>query len=296
MDLPFAGVLADMESEGVAIDVPYLKDMQDELGGQLSTLESQVEELAGQKFNLNAPQQLAKVLFEDLRLPVGKRTKTGYSTDADTLEALRDKHDIIPAILEHRQLSKLKSPYADALPQLVDPLSGRGHTSFGQASTATGRLSSSNPNRMNIPIRTELGQRIRRAFKAGRPDHATVSAHYSQIELRIAAHLSGEPKRMAINFPMQSLAADIIKIAMVRLQREIEADQIEGRMLLQVHDELLFEVPRSEVDQFAEKVPRIMTGAYELETGIEVEMRVGPNWADVKKLAVVRAAAPHSPR
>jgi DNA polymerase-1 len=407
IELPLAGVLADMESEGVAIDVPYLKEMQEELAGQLSAIETEVEEVAGQKFNLNAPQQLAKVLFEDLRLPVGKRTKTGYSTDADTLEALREKHPIIGLILEHRQLSKLKSTYVDALPQLVDPLSGRVHTSFGQASTATGRLASSNPNLMNIPIRTELGQRIRRAFKAGRPDHVMVSADYSQIELRIAAHLSGDPmllgafaagqdihtataaavfkipieqvdpnqrrlakvanfgsiygqgeyglsqqlgitgdvareflgqywstysrlreylddvrrkareegfvvsatgrrraipdlrspnfqlrgaaERMAINFPMQSLAADIIKIAMVRLHREIEADEIEGRMLLQVHDELLFEVPRSEVDQFAEKVPRIMTGAYELETGIEVEMRVGPNWADMKKLAVVRA-------
>jgi DNA polymerase-1 len=407
IELPLAGVLADMESEGVAIDVPYLKDMQDELGGQLAAIEAEVEQVAGQKFNLNAPQQLAKVLFEDLRLPVGKRTKTGYSTDADTLEALRDKHPIVGLILEHRQLSKLKSTYVDALPQLVDPLSGRVHTSFGQASTATGRLSSSNPNLMNIPIRTELGQRIRRAFKADRTDHVLVSADYSQIELRIAAHLSGDPvllaafaagqdihtataaavfkipietvdanqrrlakvanfgsiygqgeyglsqqlgitgdvareflaqywstysrlkdyldevrrkareeglvvsatgrrraipdlrspnfqlrsaaERMAINFPMQSLAADIIKIAMVRLQREIEADQIEGRMLLQVHDELLFEVPKSEVDQFAEKVPRIMTGAYELETGIEVETKVGPNWADMQKLAVVRA-------
>ena len=407
IELPLAGVLADMESEGVAIDVPYLKQMQDELGSQLAAIELEVEQVAGQKFNLNAPQQLAKVLFEDLRLPVGKRTKTGYSTDADTLEALREKHPIVGLILEHRQLSKLKSTYVDALPQLVDPLSGRVHTSFGQASTATGRLSSSNPNLMNIPIRSELGQRIRRAFKAGRPDHVMVSADYSQIELRIAAHLSGDPKllgafaagqdihtataaavfkipiesvnsdqrrlakvanfgsiygqgeyglsqqlgitgdvareflaqywstysqlkeyldevrrkareegfvvsatgrrraipdlrspnfqlrsaaeRMAINFPMQSLAADIIKIAMVRLQREIEADQIEGRMLLQVHDELLFEVPRSEVDQFAEKVPRIMTSAYELETGIEVETKVGSNWADMKKLAVVRA-------
>ena len=407
IELPLAGVLADMESEGVAIDVPYLKQMQDELGAQMVAIESKVEQEAGQKFNLNAPQQLAKVLFEDLRLPVGKRTKTGYSTDADTLEALREKHPIVGLILEHRQLSKLKSTYVDALPQLVDPLTGRVHTSFGQASTATGRLASSNPNLMNIPIRTELGQRIRRAFKAGRPDHVMVSADYSQIELRIAAHLSGDPmllgafaagqdihtataaavfkipiesvdpnqrrlakvanfgsiygqgeyglsqqlgipgdvareflaqywstysrlkeyldevrrkareeglvvsatgrrraipdlrspnfqlrgaaERMAINFPMQSLAADIIKIAMVRLQREIEADEIEGRMLLQVHDELLFEVPQSEIDQFAEKVPRLMTGAYELETGIEVEMKVGPNWADMKKLAVVRA-------
>src|SRR5437773_1701036 len=401
------GGLADMETEGVAIDVPYLKQMQEELGSQLAAIETEVEEVAGQKFNLNAPQQLAKVLFEDLRLPVGKRTKTGYSTDADTLEALREKHPIVGLILEHRQLSKLKSTYVDALPQLVDPLSGRVHTSFGQASTATGRLSSSNPNLMNIPIRTELGQRIRRAFTAGRAGHVLISADYSQIELRIAAHLSGDPKmlaafaagqdihtataaavfkvpiesvdpnqrrlakvanfgsiygqgeyglsqqlgisgdvardflkeywstysklreyldavkqkareeglvvsatgrrraipdlrspnfqlrsaaeRMAINFPMQSLAADIIKIAMVRLHREIDADQVEGRMLLQVHDERLFEVPRLELDQFAEKVPRIMTGAYELETGIEVETKVGPNWADMKKLAVVRA-------
>jgi DNA polymerase-1 len=407
IELPLAGVLADMESEGVAIDVPYLKEMQDELAAQLAAIESEVEQVAGEKFNLNAPQQLAKVLFEDLRLPVGKRTKTGYSTDADTLEALRDKHPIVGLILEHRQLSKLKSTYVDALPQLVDPLSGRVHTSFGQASTATGRLASSNPNLMNIPIRTELGQRIRRAFKAARPSHLMVSADYSQIELRIAAHLSGDPmllgafaagqdihtataaavfkipiedvdpnqrrlakvanfgsiygqgeyglsqqlgitgdvareflakywstyarlkeyldelrrkareegfvvsltgrrraipdlrspnfqlrsaaERMAINFPMQSLAADIIKIAMVRLHREIDADEIEGRMLLQVHDELLFEVPETELDQFAEKVPRLMTGAYELETGIEVEMKVGPNWADMKKLAVVRA-------
>jgi DNA polymerase-1 len=407
IELPLSGVLADMESEGVAIDVPYLKGMQDELGAQLSALESEVEQVAGQKFNLNAPQQLAKVLFEDLRLPVGRRTKTGYSTGADTLETLREKHPIVGLILEHRQLSKLKSTYVDALPQLVDPLSGRVHTSFGQASTATGRLASSNPNLMNIPIRTELGQRIRRAFKASRPGHVMVSADYSQIELRIAAHLSGDPKllgafaagqdihtataaavfkipiesvdpnqrrlakvanfgsiygqgeyglsqqlgitgdvareflaqywsaysrlkdyldevrrkareegfvvsatgrrraipdlrspnyqlrsaaeRMAINFPMQSLAADIIKIAMVRLQREIEADHVEGKMLLQVHDELLFEVPEVEVDRFAETVPRIMTGAYELETGIEVEAKVGQNWADMKKLAVLRA-------
>ena len=406
IELPLAGVLADMESEGVAIDVPYLKEMQEELGAQMAALEAEVEQVAGQKFNLGAPQQLAKVLFEDLRLPVGRRTKTGYSTDADTLESLREKHPIVGLILEHRQLSKLKSTYVDALPQLVDPLTGRVHTSFGQASTATGRLSSSNPNLMNIPIRTELGQRIRRAFKASRPGHVMVSADYSQIELRIAAHLSGDPKllgafaagqdihtataaavfkipiesvdpnqrrlakvanfgsiygqgeyglsqqlgipgdvareflgqywstyarlreyldevrkkareegfvvsatgrrrsipdlrspnfqlrsaaeRMAINFPMQSLAADIIKIAMVQLQREIEADHIEGRMLLQVHDELLFEVPEGEVDRFAETVPRIMTGAYELETGIEVEAKVGPNWADMRKLAVVR--------
>ncbi|HEY4027382.1 MAG TPA: DNA polymerase I, partial [Candidatus Dormibacteraeota bacterium] len=197
VELPLATVLADMESEGVAIDVPYLREMQAELQGQLSALEAEVAELAGYEFNLNAPQQLAKLLFEELRLPVGKRTKTGYSTDADTLEALREKHPIVGLVLEHRQLSKLKSTYVDALPGLVDPATGRVHTSFGQASTATGRLSSSNPNLMNIPVRTELGQRIRRAFQAARPGHALFAVDYSQIELRVAAHLSEDPQMLA---------------------------------------------------------------------------------------------------
>jgi DNA polymerase-1 len=407
VELPLATVLAEMESEGVAIDVPYLRDMQEELQEQLTALEGEVGQLAGYQFNLNAPQQLAKLLFEDLRLPVGKRTKTGYSTDADTLEGLRDKHAIVPLVLEHRQLSKLKSTYVDALPGLVDPATGRVHTSFGQASTATGRLSSSNPNLMNIPIRTELGQRIRRAFRAARSGHALFAADYSQIELRVAAHLSEDPEmlaafaagqdihtataakvfkvpiqevdptqrrlakvanfgsiygqgeyglsqqlsipgdeareflreywttygrlkewldnlrtearqagvvvsatgrrraipdlrspnyslrqaaeRMAINFPIQSLAADIIKIAMVRLQRELREGTLDGRMLLQVHDELVFEVPEGEVEAFAEIVPRVMTGAYELATGLEVEAKAGANWADMRKLATVVA-------
>jgi DNA polymerase-1 len=407
IELPLARVLAQMEWEGVAVNIPYLREMQKELGDQLAALEAEVSELSGYEFNLNAPQQLAKLLFEDLKLPVGKRTKTGYSTDAETLESLRDKHPVVGLILEHRQLSKLKSTYVDALPELMDPTTGRVHTSFGQAATATGRLSSSNPNLMNIPIRTELGQRIRRAFKAERPDHFLFAADYSQIELRIAAHLSGDSnllaafaagqdihaataaqvfkvplaevhpnqrrlakvanfgsiygqgeyglsmqmgipgdeareflkeywtayaglkeylesvrqaaretgvvvsatgrrraipdlrspnyqlrmaaERMAINFPFQSLAADIIKIAMVRLQREIEAAGLRGKMLLQVHDELLFEIPRGELDTFSEMVPRVMTDAYELESRLEVESKVGPNWADMSKLATVVA-------
>jgi DNA polymerase-1 len=407
VEMPLAAVLAGMEAEGVAIDGPYLRDMQEELQEQLTALEAEVGELAGYQFNLNAPQQLAKLLFEDLRLPVGKRTKTGYSTDADTLEGLRDKHPIVGLVLEHRQLSKLKSTYVDALPGLVDPATGRVHTSFGQASTATGRLSSSNPNLMNIPVRTELGQRIRRAFRAARPDHVMFAVDYSQIELRVAAHLSEDPQmlgafaaghdihaataarvfkvpieqvdpnqrrlakvanfgsiygqgeyglsqqlsipgdeareflreywstyerlkewldavradarekgvvvsatgrrraipdlrspnyslrmaaeRMAINFPIQSLAADIIKIAMVRLQRELDDGGLAGRMLLQVHDELVFEVPQAEADAFAEMVPRVMTGAYDLMTGLEVEAKAGTNWADMQKLASVVA-------
>ncbi len=407
VEMPLAGVLAEMEGDGIAIDGPYLRDMQVELAAQLAALEAEVSELAGQQFNLNAPQQLAKLLFEDLRLPVGKRTKTGYSTDAETLEALRDKHPMVPLILEHRQLSKLKSTYVDALPALVDAVTGRVHTSFGQASTATGRLSSSNPNLMNIPVRTDLGQRIRRAFRAARDGHVLFAADYSQVELRIAAHLSEDPQmlaafaaghdihaataarvfkvpleevdatqrrlakvanfgslygqgeyglsmqmgipgdeareflreywatyerlkdwldgvrveareagvvvsatgrrraipdlrspnyqlrmaaeRMAINFPIQSLAADIIKIAMVRLSREMGAAGLGGRMLLQVHDELVFEVPEAEAGAFAEMVPRVMTGAYELATGLAVESKQGPNWADMRKLATVVA-------
>ncbi len=411
VELPLARVLAGMESEGVAIDVPYLAEVAIDLGAQLLAIEAEVaalaEETGGIKINLNAPQQLAKFLFEDLKLPVGKRIKTGYSTDAETLEALRDKHPIIGRILEHRQLSKLKSTYVDSLPELVDPRDGRVHTSLNQAATATGRLSSSNPNLMNIPIRTELGQRIRRAFVAGREGHLLLSADYSQIELRIAAHLSEEPnllsafeagldihaataarvfrapiesvtpdqrrlakianfgslygqgeyglsiqmgiagdqareflkeywstyarlrewldgirnqareegfvvsptgrrrsipdlrspnfqlraaaERMAINFPIQSLAADIIKIAMVRVDRELEESRLAGKMILQVHDELVFEIPESETEAFAEMVPRVMVSAYELQGGLEVEARLGSNWAEVRKVAALRA-------
>ena len=407
VELPLATVLADMEREGVAIDVPYLHDMQEELAEQLRALETEVHELAGYQFNLNAPQQLAKLLFEELELPVGKRTKTGYSTDADTLEELRERHPVIGLVLEHRQLSKLKSTYVDALPVLVDERTNRLHTSWNQAATTTGRLSSSSPNLMNIPLRTELGQRIRRAFLSGRPGHVLVGADYSQIELRIAAHLSEDPnmlaafeggddihaataarifkvpidqvepnsrrlakvanfgsiygqgeyglsiqmgiprdeareflkeywgtygklkewldgvrgeareagvvvsatgrrraipdlrspnyqlrqtaERMAVNFPIQSLAADIIKTAMVALHRDVAAAGLQGKLLLQVHDELIFEVPESEVDAFTEMVPRVMTAAYDLTTGLEVEAKVGPNWADMRRVAAVVA-------
>ena len=408
VELPLARVLASMEAEGVAIDSAYLGEMAVELNAQLAAIEVEVAAAAGeQRVNLNAPQQLAKFLFEDLKLPVGKRNKTGYSTDAETLEGLRDKHPVVPRILDHRQLSKLKSTYVDSLPLLVDGRDSRVHTSLGQAVTATGRLSSSNPNLMNIPIRTELGQRIRRAFVAGRPGAVIFSADYSQIELRIAAHLSQDPQllgafeagqdihaataatvfkvpleevdagqrrlakianfgslygqgeyglsqqmgipgeeareflkqywtayahlkewldevrnrareegvvisetgrrrsipdlrspnwqlraaaeRMAINFPIQSLAADIIKIAMVRVHREIEEQRLAGVMILQVHDELVFEIPEAETAAFADLVPRVMAGAYELQGGLEVEAKVGPNWADQKKLTAVRA-------
>jgi DNA polymerase-1 len=404
VELPLATVLAEMETVGVAIDIEYLTAMERELAEQLAALEAEVAQIAGHPLNLNAPQQLARLLFDELRLPVGKRTKTGYSTDAETLEGLRDKHPVVPLILDHRQLSKLKSTYVDALPALVDPVTGRLHTSFGQATTATGRLSSFNPNLMNIPIRTELGQRIRRAFQA-QPGWELFTADYSQIDLRVAAHLSEDPQllaafaagqdihaataalifkvpidqvtsaqrrlakvanfgsiygqgeyglsqqvgisgeeargflreywatysrlkewlddvrrqaretgvvvsetgrrraipdlaspnyqlrqaaeRMAVNFPVQSLSADIIKIAMVRLRGRIREAGLSGRMLLQVHDELVFEVPPVELGAFAELVPEVMTGAYQLATGLEVEAKAGPNWADLRPLARV---------
>ncbi|GAC1615169.1 MAG: DNA polymerase I [Candidatus Dormibacteraceae bacterium] len=411
IELPLARVLAEMEAEGVAVDVPYLAGVALELNTQLAEIETEVAALAeftsGAQLNLNAPQQLARFLFEDLKLPVGKKIKTGYSTDAETLEGLRDKHPIIGRILDHRQLSKLKSTYVDSLPLLVDPRDGRVHTSLNQAATATGRLSSSNPNLMNIPIRTELGQRIRRAFIAGRPGHRLFSADYSQIELRIAAHLSEDPnllsafeagqdihaataarvfkvpieevsanqrrlakianfgslygqgeyglslqmgipgdeareflkeywatyahlrvwldgvrskaredgvvvsptgrrraipdlrspnyqlrlaaERMAINFPIQSLAADIIKIAMVRLQRETEESRLAGKLILQVHDELVFEIPEAETGAYAEMVPRVMVTAYELQGGLQVEAKSGSNWADLRKVTSIHA-------
>ncbi|MGH7776284.1 MAG: DNA polymerase, partial [Candidatus Dormibacterales bacterium] len=407
IELPLARILAGMEWEGVAVDVPYLQTMSRELADQLSAIDAEVAQVAGQAVNLNAPQQLARLLFEELRLPAGKRTKTGYSTDADTLESLRDRHPVVGLILENRQLAKLKSTYVDALPALIDQGTGRVHTSWNQAATATGRLSSSNPNLMNIPVRTELGQRIRRAFRAGLPDHLLLAADYSQVELRIAAHLSQDPKllgafaagqdihaataaqvfkvpieevtadqrrlakvanfgslygqgeyglslqmgipgdeartflddyfgtyarlkefldetrgraresglvvsetgrrraipdlrspnyqlrqaaeRMAVNLPIQSLAADIIKIAMVRLAAELEGSGLKGRMILQVHDELVFELPREELETFTEMVPRVMAAAYELQSGLEVEARAGENWADMSRLAAVRA-------
>jgi DNA polymerase-1 len=313
----------------------------------------------------------------------------------------------VPLILEHRTLSKLKSTYVDALPELVDERTARLHTSWNQASTATGRLSSSNPNLMNIPLRTDLGQRIRRAFRAERAGDLLYAADYSQIELRIAAHLSEDPtmlsafgsgddihtataarifkvpigevtpdqrrlakvanfgsiygqgeyglslqmgiprdearaflgeywrtyghlkewldtvrleareagyvvsatgrrraipdlrspnyqlrqaaERMAVNFPIQSLAADIIKVAMVRLHAEMAAARLGGRMLLQVHDELVFEIPVAEADRFGEMVPRVMTGAYELLSRLEVESRLGANWSDMQRTAVALA-------
>lgn len=193
LEMPLMPILLDMERRGIAIDKPYLAELSERLGGRIRELEARVHELAGESFNLNSPKQLAVILFEKLGLPVLKRTKTGPSTDASVLEELAPQHPMVDALLEYRQLTKLKSTYVDALPLLADPGTHCLHTTFNQTVAATGRLSSSDPNLQNIPIRTELGREIRRAFVPSTPGNVLVSADYSQIELRVLAHITEDP-------------------------------------------------------------------------------------------------------
>jgi len=400
VEMPLVPVLADMERIGVAIDVPALEGLSGRLGERAGELEQGIYALAGEEFTIGSPKQLRRILFEKLGLPPdrSRRTKTGYSTDADVLAGLSE-HEIVGRILEYREITKLKSTYVDALPRLVNPETGRLHTSLNQAVTATGRLSSSDPNLQNIPIRTELGAEIRRAFIPGRPDHVLLSADYSQIELRILAHITGDenlieifrrdedlhhaaameifgvghdgvtpkmrafakmvnfgipygisefrlaremgisveeatryvnryfarfPKvreyvanvpaaareagyvrtlfgrrrdlpelrtrapalraaaeRMAINTPMQGTAADIIKVAMLRVYERLASTGLKGKMILQVHDELLLEVPTAEVRGTAALVEECMSGAYELRVPLKVDTKVGPNWLEM---------------
>ncbi len=366
IELPLIAVLARMEATGVALDLEALAVLATEFGAEISRLEAEIYADVGHEFNLGSPKQLEQILFYELNLPKGKRTKTGYSTDASVLEDLRPAHPMIDKLLEWRTYTKLRSTYVEALPSLLAD-DGRLHTTFHQAVAATGRLSSSDPNLQNIPIRTPLGRRIRRAFVAGAPDLTLVAADYSQIELRILAHVSGDEhlrdafarnadihretaarvlhkdpadvtlgersmakmvnfgiaygmsdfglssranipraeaqdfintyfatysgisyymlaikeqartqgyvttllgrkrhipelaarnptlraagERMAINMPIQGTAADIVKIAMIRLDERLKAGGFRARPLLQVHDELLLEVPRAEVER-----------------------------------------------
>ncbi len=407
IEMPLVAVIVDLEAAGVLLDVEVLHALSREIATRLAEIEKQVYAMVGAPFNLNSPMQLSEALFEKLGLSAQglERTSTGkISTAAGALETLRDKHPVIPLILEHRELSKLQGTYADALPQLVNPTDGRVHTSFNQTGAVTGRLSSSNPNLQNIPARTELGRRVRRAFIAP-PGSVLVSADYSQVELRILAHVSQDPnflqafangedihastaatlfnvplsevtsamrrlgktinfgvvygisdwgvagrtelsleesrklindyyaryprvrdylertkvmarekgyvesllgrrryfpelasgrkllpaqknqaEREAINMPIQATAADIIKIAMVRLHAELHKDKFQGRMILQVHDELVFECPSAQVAEFAPRVRRIMADAYPLDAPLQVEVKVGANWDEMTKL------------
>ncbi len=395
IEIPLIDVLAAMEHVGVLVDVQGLAEISAEIDVHLQSMEKQIYAMAGRSFNINSPKQLGTILFEELGLPVARKTKTGYSTDSRVLEALAPRHELPALILDYRMFSKLKSTYVDALPAMVDPATGRVHTRFNQATTATGRISSSDPNLQNIPIRSETGKRIRRAFIA--PEGFSIlSADYSQIELRILAHISGDEtlmdsfakemdihartaaevfdipleevsenqrrqaktinfgiiygmgphklsqdlgikrdvanryirnylakypgvkgymetiaqaaskdgfvttimgrrrsipqinsgnfneregaRRIAINTPIQGSAADIIKIAMVRIHERLKS--MKSRMILQVHDELVFEAARDEVDELRELVRHEMENAYALKVPIKVDIGVGKNWAE----------------
>jgi len=398
VEMALIPVLVAMEKSGILLDTNLLREMSRELGQQLLRLEKEIYSSVGHQFNINSPQQLGRVLFEELRLPQSRKTKTGYSTEASVMEALRGVHPVIEFILEYRQLSKLKSTYVDALPALINHKTGRVHTTFNQTGTTTGRLSSSDPNLQNIPIRSELGNRIRKAIVAS-PGAYLLSADYSQIDLRALAHLSqdagliaafaqdedihaltasklfGIPsdevtpemrrnaktvnfgvvygmsdygleqatnlsreeaaqfialyfekyprvkeyleatkeqarklgyvqtvlgrrrflpeinspnrmvreaaERMAINAPVQGSSADIIKIAMINLYREMERRNLKSKMLLQIHDELLFEVPEAEVEEMKSLVTELMPRAVELCVPLKIDIKLGKNWAEM---------------
>jgi DNA polymerase-1 len=398
VERPLVAVLAGMERHGIRVDPERLGEFSRELELAIERATGEIYRLAGEEFNIGSPKQLATILFEKLKLPPVRKTKTGYSTDADVLEQLALGHELPAKIIEHRTLAKLKSTYADALPALVNPRTGRIHTSFNQLVAVTGRLSSSAPNLQNIPIRTELGRRIRAAF-IPEPGWRFLAADYSQIELRILAHVSGEeslidafrrgedihrrtaaevfgvdpaavtpaqrdvakttnfsviygvtafglsrgldmtpkqaqayldrffarhPKvkaylertvaegrergwvatllgrrrylpelrsgnpnlrgfgeRMATNAPIQGTAADLIKIAMVRMARELDARRLRSRMLLQVHDELLFEAPADELPVLEALAVDVMESALDLTVPLKVDVKAGDDWAAV---------------
>lgn len=400
LELPLATVLADMERLGITVDKDTLVNMQEDLNSRLEKLIEQIHNYAGSEFNINSPKQLGVVLFEDLKLPIIKKTKTGYSTAVDVLEQLRNEHPIIQDILVYRQLSKLQSTYIEGLQKMITP-EGKIHTRFNQTLAQTGRLSSVEPNLQNIPIRLEEGRKIRKAFRPSKKDHVIFAADYSQIELRVLAHITGDehmkeaftsnedihtktamrvfnidskdeitgnmrrqakavnfgivygisdyglsqslgitrkeakkfiddyldsfPKvkeymdtivqdakqkgyvetllhrrrytpditnrnfnlrsfaeRTAMNTPIQGSAADIIKLAMVQFAHKIKDTNFNAKLLLQVHDELIFEVPNDEIDEFRPFVEGIMDNALELSVPLSVESSYGDTWYDAK--------------
>jgi DNA polymerase-1 len=396
--MPLVIVLAKMEMNGVKIDLDLLREYSKEIEIQLQQKIERIYGLAGEVFNINSSQQLGKILFDKLKLPVVKKTKTGYSTDVDVLTKLSLQHDLPLEILGYRNLNKLKSTYVDAFPKLIHPKTGRVHTSYNQTVTATGRLSSSDPNLQNIPVRAEEGNRIRQAF-IPEQGWSIVSADYSQIELRILAHLSQDqtliqafqndedihartaseifsvpmekvtpamrreakvinfgilygmsayglsqqlgtdPKiaqayideyfkkytgvqtyieksleearqrgyvttllhrrrylpdihsptvairqateRMAVNTPLQGTAADIIKVAMLRIQNRIETSGLSTRMIMQVHDELVFELPEEDLPKTIPMIRNEMETVMNLSVPLKVSVHAGKNWAEV---------------
>ncbi|HWV25513.1 MAG TPA: DNA polymerase I [Thermomicrobiales bacterium] len=411
MELPLASILIDMERAGIAIDPEELTEFSVELGERILAIDAEVDVLAGRPISIASNKQIGTLLFEELGLPPGRKTKTGYSVDSEVLENLRNEHEIITLILEHRMLSKLKSTYVDALPTFVNPVDQRVHSSFNQTVAATGRLSSNNPNLQNIPIRTEMGRRVRRAFIADhRPEYRIqdnailVGADYSQMELRILAHMSGDPAlvdafnagedihrataalvngisvedvtadqrriaktvnfgllygmqafglsrdtgmsrgeaqefinrywerlpkvkaffddiiefgkvhgyvqtlagrrrylpelnatngarrqaaaRMAMNMPIQGTQADIIKIAMIDLDRELRQRGLPATMVLQVHDELVLEADESRIGDVAKLVKSTMENAFTLDVPVIAEVRAGQNWEDMQPVEV----------
>ncbi|MFO1519043.1 MAG: DNA polymerase I [bacterium] len=397
IELPLVFVLADMERAGIKIDRSFLTGLQTEFLGRIQTSEKRIYETAGETFNINSTKQLGQILFEKLKLPVQRKTKTGYSTDVDVLTELAKIHDLPKEILSYRSLAKLKSTYVDALLALADPATDRIHTSFNQTIAETGRLSSSDPNLQNIPIRTEDGKKIRQAFVADK-DFKLLSADYSQIELRVLAHLSEDPtlldafkneedvhritaasifglppveispsmrsvgktvnfaviygqtpfglsgqlgippqkakeyidqyfikygkvqayrekvlaearekqvvhtlygrhrrvqdllsknpnirsfaERIAFNTVIQGTAADLIKLAMIQIHRKMKERNLKSRMLLQVHDELVFEVFEPELEEVRELVRQEMEGVGSFKVPLKVEMGVGPHWGE----------------
>ena len=401
IEMPLAPVLVQMQRQGIKLDVGMLQEMARDLNQNMLQTELELYDSIGHTVNINSPQQLSDLLFNELGLPRTKRTKTGYSTDANSLESLKGLHPVVDNILDYRQISKLKSTYVDTLPELINPATGRIHTSYNQVGSATGRMSSSDPNLQNIPIRTELGRQVRRAFIAEEaPDWILFSADYSQIELRVLAHLSQDPvlleafrrgedihaataslmndvpinevtsdqrriakvlnfgviyglsahgisqqtefsreegasfietyfnkypsisgylddvkartretqyvetlcgrrrympdvnasnfnvrhaaERMAINMPIQGTAADIMKLAMIRVHDRLNRENLRARMLLQVHDELVFEVPREEMDDLQDLVFDEMPAAMDLDVTLKVEAKWGETWGDME--------------
>lgn len=404
IEMPLTEVLAEMEKNGISAGAEALNELGREYGEKMLGLAQEIYDLAGGEFNLNSPKQLSQVLFEKLKIPPIKKTKTGYSTDSEVLEQLKESYPIADKVLQYRSYSKLKSTYTDSLVSLIDPCTGRIHTSFKQTVTATGRLSSVEPNLQNIPIREEQGRKIRSVFTAGKRTNALLAADYNQIELRVLAHISGDEKlltafregedihrrtaaevfgvepnavsptqrrqakavnfgivygisdyglsrdlaisrkqadeyiklyfarypkvaeyqkktieqgrlngyvstmfgrrrplddlnnrnfnlrsfaeRMAVNTPIQGTAADIIKIAMVNIYRDLLPRFPECRLLLQVHDELIFEVPKACLKEFAALVKQYMEQAVSLDLPLIADLQSGDDWYNMEKLKV----------